>query len=67
MGNALPFSAKSGFSEFHFFSQNKENQFNEHVWRNVILSPDLNLQIFFEVKNKNLCQDLKPGLQKSYN
>ena len=29
--NVPPFSAKSGFSEVYFFSQNKKDQFNEHV------------------------------------
>ena len=29
--NVPPFSAKSGFSEVYFFSQNKKDRYNEHV------------------------------------
>ena len=36
-------------------------------WKNVILSQDLNLQLFFEAKNENLCRDLNLGQQKGSN
>ena len=36
-------------------------------WKNVILNQDLNLQLFFEAKNENFCQNLSPGLQKGHN